>query len=296
MRVDGPPVSLCGFTWQRAGLHACGPGCTHSLADVGQEDELLGSPADQRCDRPSGPRAGPPNVRADGRPNGAEIMTQETVSNEGDEPGAVPVSTFGSARDSGRFRWLHEVNLWRDPTLPSLLFKILLLAGVAPAVLVLAVETFEGSPVQGFQVAAQIYLIVTGVLMLLFVLSYPVFILFKGGRYPILFEMDDREVRHIEMPSSADRSRLMAWVGLIAGLAARNPTVMGSSLLALSRSQMATRFRDVRKVVVYRRRGVMRLIARDMTRNLIYVDREHFQEVVDHVLARCPRETRIIHR
>ena len=160
----------------------------------------------------------------------------------------------------------------------------------------LVIGTVEGSPMRGLRAFAQVYGIVVGVLIGIFLIAYPLFILVKGGRYAILFEMDAKGVRHIEMPSTVDRSELLAWVGVVAGLAARNPTVMGSNPLALSRKEMYTRFKDVRKVVVLGRKRVIKLISRDMTRDLIYAGADDFASIEAFVLRQCRPDESIVRR
>lgn len=193
-------------------------------------------------------------------------------------------------------RWLVDVDLWRDTLIPLTVVKVIVLAAAFPALVLLLVELFDGDPARGLRAAAQVYGITAGVLLALFVVAYPIFVLVKGGRYSVAFEMDATHLRHIEMPRSADRSALLAWVGVLAGLAARDATVMGGNVLALARREMTTRFADVRKVVVEPRRHVVRLVARDMTRNVVYTHPEDFERVRDEILERCRSDVRVVHR
>lgn len=207
------------------------------------------------------------------------------------EPAANALVTNGR-----QYRWMVDVDLWRDTVLPGTLLKLIALAAAFPALLLLLIEVIEGNAAGGLRAAAQVYAIVAGILLALFVIAYPLFILLKGGRYAALFEMDASEVRHIEMPASTDRTVLLTWVGVLAGAAARNPTAMGASLLGGARREMTTRFADVRKVIVDERRHVIRLVARDMTRNLLYTPPEDFARIRDAVLEYCRRDVRVVNR
>lgn len=193
-------------------------------------------------------------------------------------------------------RWMVDVDLWRDTLIPLTVLKVIAVAAAFPALVLLVVELFDGDPARGLRAALQVYGIAAGVLLALFVVAYPIFVLVKGGRHSVLFEMDATHLRHIEMPRSADRSALLAWVGVLAGLAARDATVMGGNVLALARREMVTRFADVRKVVVEPRRHVVRLVARDMTRNVVYTHPEDFEVVRDEILERCRRDVRVVRR
>jgi len=214
---------------------------------------------------------------------------------EASDPSTEQVSE-NVMRHGDEYRWVHDVNLWRDTMLLSILLKIILFAPLVPALLLMVVETLEGSPVQGLQVSAQAYAIIAGIMLGLFIIAYPLYVLLHGGRYSILFEMDDEGVDHIEMPSRVGRTDLLARVGFMAGLASGNPTVAGSGLLALSRKRMHTPFSRVRKVVVYERKRVIKLIARDLTRNLIYAQTADFDLIRDLVVERCRSHARVIRR
>lgn len=213
------------------------------------------------------------------------------------DPASRPTPPTGRLVSAGdEHRWLVDVDLWRDTLIPTTVVKVIALAAAAPALVLLLAELFDGDPARGLRAALEVYGITAGVLLALFVVAYPIFVLVKGGRYTVLFEMDATHLRHIEVPRSADRSALLAWVGVLAGVAARNPAVAGGNVLALARRDLTTRFADVRKVVVEPRRRALRLVARDMTRNVVYAHPEDFERIRDEVLARCPRDVRVVHR
>ncbi|AHK80614.1 hypothetical protein M911_04900 [Ectothiorhodospira haloalkaliphila] len=178
-----------------------------------------------------------------------------------------------------------------------MLLKIILLAALMPALLLLVIETLEGSFMPGLRAFGQVYAIVAGIMLCLMIIAYPIYVLMSGGRYSILFEMDDKGIDHIEMPSrGVKRTDLMARVGFLAGLASGNPSAAGASLLALSRKSMHTPFKRIRKVVVYERKRVIKLIASKMTRNLIYAQAADFSLIRDLVLERCPKGVTVIRR
>lgn len=54
--------------------------------------------------------------------------------------------------------------------------------------------------------------------MALLIIVYPIFVLAKGGRYSILFEMDDQRINHIEIPPTVKHYDLIRWAGFLADL------------------------------------------------------------------------------
>ncbi len=131
-------------------------------------------------------------------------------------------------RQGDKYRWIYDVNLWKDTILPVMVFKVILLAALVPALIVFAVTAFEGNPGEGLRLFIQVYAITAGVMIALFIIAYPIYILIKGGRYSILFEMDDRGINHIEMPRTVKRSDLMGWVSFAAGVVAGHPGLLCS--------------------------------------------------------------------
>jgi len=59
---------------------------------------------------------------------------------------------------------------------------------------------------------------------------------------------------------------------------------------------MVTRFADVRKVTSDERRRVITLVARDLTRNLIYTPPADFDRIRDAILERCRTDVRVVRR
>jgi hypothetical protein len=159
-----------------------------------------------------------------------------------DEKQSIPVQIDGDTR-----RWVFVVQLWKDTQIPLTIIKVFLLAALFPALLTLVIELFEGNPRGGLRAFFMIYGITAGIILALLLIAYPLVILIKGGRYPVLFEMDETGITHIEMPRSARRTEIMSWVGVFIGAAARNPGVMGANLLAASRKELHTTFKQIRK-------------------------------------------------
>ncbi len=199
-------------------------------------------------------------------------------------------------RRGDAYRWVYDVNLWKDTILPVMFIRILLLAALAPALVLFAVTALEGEPGKGLLLFIQVYGMTACGLIALFIVVYPVFIVIKGGRYSILFEMDDHGIRHIEMPRTARRSEVMSWAGFAAGVLAKNPTLMGSSLLAGSKSQSYSAFQNVRKIIHHKRKGVMRLICRDMTRNLIYLHPADAEFVGKFITEHCKKDVQTLEK
>lgn len=201
-----------------------------------------------------------------------------------------PISANFSKGPDGKYRWIYEINLWKDTAIPLLVLKILLLAALFPPVLLLVLSLAEGNFARTLPGAARVYLLLAGIMAgLLAVGYYLVFVPVLGGRYPVVFEMDERGVSHIQMRRGADKTALLSLLGVLAGSAAGNPAAVGANLLAGARRQMHTDFKNVRKVTVFEKKRLLRLVCSDMTRNLIYTEAVDFDFVRGFILAHCKK-------
>ncbi len=197
----------------------------------------------------------------------------------------------------GSYRWIHEVRLLTDTLLPATLIKICLLASLAPPLLLAFLSLIEGTFLRDYPAFIKVFAITAGILMgLCLIAYYLVFVPVMGGRYTVVFEMDEDGISHIEMPKKTDKMFVLNTLGVMAGIASGNLSVAGANLMAASRKRMYTGFKNVRKIILYRKKGAMKLVANDMTRNLIYAPSQDLERVYQMILERCPRGTRVKHK
>ncbi len=86
----------------------------------------------------------------------------------------------------------------------------------------------------------------------------------------------------------------MGWASFAAGVVAGNPGLMGASLLAMSKKQWYSAFQSIRKVINYQRKGVMKLICGNLTRNLIYTQPADFEFVKQFIVAHCREDVKVV--
>ncbi|CQR74102.1 hypothetical protein SOV_22210 [Sporomusa ovata DSM 2662] len=207
------------------------------------------------------------------------------------EASALAMSPGIRQDQHGTYRWLVEINLLKDSTIPLTVWKILLLCGLLPLVLMIILAIVEGNLTENLVSIFSLFGLVAAIMTALVAIGYYlVFIPIRGVRYPVVFEMDKKGISHIQMPKKQDNTELLAWLGILAGALAGNPTVVGANLLATSRKQLYTEFNKVLKIQVDRRKKIIKLIASDMTRNLIYSSQEDFEFVQEWILKHCCRD------
>jgi hypothetical protein len=210
--------------------------------------------------------------------------------------GAKAVSTSPNSAvitDDGIRRWVAELNLWSNATILITTFKVLALAGLFPALLMLVLGLAEGDGAGAVLVFFKVYGMVMAVLLVLLAFGYVLLALMYGGKYCVVFEMDDQEVRHTQLQKQVKRAQALGMLTMLAGAASGNPTAMGAGLLAASRQTAISRFKKIRSITVHQRRQVIYITTSDQIRNQIYPGQEDFQSIVDHIVNHAPKQATI---
>ena len=188
---------------------------------------------------------------------------------------------------NGVYRWTYELNLYRNPTVLITVLKVLGLSmGLVWLFAVLISIGDRGFWWDGFLSVTKAFALVMLGLVVLGAIGYYLYAFILGGRYCVLFEMDEQGVKHTQLARQFKRAQVVAALTTLAGAASGNPTVMGSGILAGSRASLYSTFASVKKVAAVKARHVIYLDAR-LNHNQIYVEDEDFDEVYAFIAARC---------
>lgn len=188
--------------------------------------------------------------------------------------------------EDGKYRWVYEFSLLKNPTIFLLLLKIFGLITAGMWVFMNLIELFDG----GYTLATlwactKVMLLIFGILVGLTVIGYLIYAAIMGGKYCVLFEMDEEGVSHIQMKSQIKKAELLSAIEVLAGFASSNPTLMGAGLLSSSVSSISSCFAGVKKMKVLKKRCVIKL-DQPFCHNQVYAEPEDFDFVVDFIKAR----------
>ena len=187
----------------------------------------------------------------------------------------------------GIYRWTYELNMYRNPTVLITVLKVLGLSmGLVWLFVVLISMGDRRFWWDGFLSTTKGFALVMLGFIVLGAIAYYLYALIQGGRYCVLFEMDEQGVKHTQLARQFKRAQVVAALTTLAGAAAGNPTVMGSGILAGSRASLYSGFANVKKITAVKARNVIYLDAR-LNHNQIYVEDEDFDEVYNFIAARC---------
>jgi hypothetical protein len=191
--------------------------------------------------------------------------------------------------EEGIFRWVYEVNLYKNPSIIILVGKVLAISLGIVLLFLVALLAIEGD--LSLEELGNLLLVFGGIAAVLFVISiigYLVYAAVMGGRYCVLFEMDEEGITHTQLASQVKKAKVLAVLVALAGVAAGRPSVSGSGILAGSRFSKRSRWRSVKTVEPLPTRNLIN-VGEKLHQNQIYVEQEDFDFVLgfirDHVAA-----------
>ena len=184
----------------------------------------------------------------------------------------------------GKYRWAYEMNLLKNPTIFFTVLKVMMISvgivwlfGLVIGLGDMSLDYFLfWTKLTGIMIGIFFVLTILGVLITAAIL----------GKYVVLFEMDEKEVVHIQMPRQVKKAEVIGFITVLVGAMAKNPTTMGAGLLAASKSRSSSEFANVRRVKAYRKRNLIK-VKQLFNKNQVYVANEDFDFVYNYIKSRC---------
>lgn len=184
----------------------------------------------------------------------------------------------------GTYRWEYELSLLKNPTIFFLIWKIFffIILGIFAVITIADMVQWGADRLVGDLKFLAYFLVGMTVLA---ALGYGLYAAVMGGKYCVLFEMDEQGVNHKQIPGQAKKARTISALTVLSGLASRNVTTVGVGMNA-ARTEMYSSFSSVRKVKAYPRRNLIKVNGL-LSRNQVYAHQEDFAFVLDYITARC---------
>lgn len=182
----------------------------------------------------------------------------------------------------GKYRWVYEVNLFKNLTFFFMVWKIFFFIFLGIFSVVVFSDLIKGRTVtEDLKFLGYFFIGMTVVVAL----GYLLYATIMGGKYCVIFELDDRGINHKQVPQQAKKaqaiSRLTIMAGLLAGRASTVAIGMNSA-----RTEMYTEFAKVKKVKAFRKKGLIKL-REILSNNQVYVFDEDMDFVSKYILDRC---------
>ncbi|MBR4799580.1 MAG: zinc ribbon domain-containing protein [Clostridia bacterium] len=183
----------------------------------------------------------------------------------------------------GKYRWQHDYNLFKDPTVFFLIWKIFffIILGIFGFITIL--NLIEGNEVLG---ELKIFAYFIAGMTALVGISYLIYAAIMGGKYVVQFDMDEAGVNHRQVESQAKKARKIGAAAFLGGAASGSFTAMGAGIAA-TRTEMYSEFAKVRKVKGSVSRGVIKVNGR-LNHNMVFVQKEDYEFVKQYIISHCP--------
>lgn len=188
--------------------------------------------------------------------------------------------------------WLYEFSLWKNPAILITTGKVLLIGLSAPTLLMFLLTLSEAGLQEALRVAASILGIGLIVMAVLLLLGYALTGLIQGGKYIVLFQMDKEGINHIQLQPQHQKAQAMGFLTALTGVVSGNLSVAGAGLMAATKRNLYTPFRNVKSVKLARSRHTIYL-NETLAKNQVYAAPEDYDIILQEILARCPRDVKI---
>ena len=198
-------------------------------------------------------------------------------------------SPTGISRGSdGVYRWVYELKLLKNPSILFIVWKILggVFVGIWLFVMLLSIGD-ANFWWHGFFSLAKVFALLTLGMLVLCLIGYLFYAAIMGGKYCVLFEMDEHGIRHTQITEQFQKARVLSAVAVLLGARSGNIGAMGAGLLSSSRQSMYSRWSSIKSVAVAPRRNLIKLNA-PLNKNQVYARDEDFAFVRQYILSRCP--------
>ena len=188
--------------------------------------------------------------------------------------------------EDGFYRWYYDFNMYKNPTILITVFKVLGLSFGIVWVFIGIVSLIEGDGLDGFISSTKVFAILIAVFAFIGSISYLIVAGMYGGSYMVLFEMNDKQVKHIQMPKQFKKAEAIGWIAMFVGLAAGRPSQVGQGLLVASKQSSTSVFENVASVKVRRKRNTIH-VNQLLDKNQVYAYDEDFDFVEQFIVSHC---------
>lgn len=221
--------------------------------------------------------------------NQETALVEETAAEQ-----EIKISGNIKMSSTGSYNWMYEFSLWKNPAVLITVFKVMLIALMVPALFMFFLTIDEGIDV-AFKLLVSIFGIGAILMSILMVLGYIMLSLTYGGKYYVLFQMDNKGVNHIQLDKQHKKAQALGFLTAIIGASTNNITAAGAGLLGASKKSLYTNFKKVKSVKFSPNRNTIYL-NESLNKNQIYASGEDFQFVKQFILDNCPKNIRIIEK
>ena len=185
----------------------------------------------------------------------------------------------------GKYRWVYELDMYKSSVIIKEIWRAMGIAIVIVLAILFAINIMDSDLMETLQFIAQSAGILFGIFLVLSIIGYLVFAFIIGGKYCVVFEMDEEGINHKQHQKHVKKSELIGAITALAGVAGGNLTTVGTGILAAARTSMLTYFDDVKELEILPKERLIRL-NETLSRNQVYAEDEDFAFVANYIQTR----------
>ena len=207
----------------------------------------------------------------------APVVSEAAAEPEmGEDAGYQKVTENILLCPDGKYRWVYEFEMLKNPTVLITVLKVILLSfGIVLGFMALVnliggdFRYWNGSDFASF---GRGMLILAGI---------------YGWSYQVLIVMDENGVEQKMMKKEFAKAQALGWLTAAASLASGNVGRAGTGIMAATRDTSSSEFKRVKKVKAVRRRHVI-YVNQTLEHNQVYAEDADFDFVRDYIVSHCP--------
>lgn len=188
----------------------------------------------------------------------------------------------------GKYRWVYEYPMLRNPVLFFSMLKIFCLCALAPALVTFIADIGSEGVVEAFLSTAKVYLLVAAIMAVLTFIGYLIVAASYGWKYVVVFIMDENGIEHMQQQKQFKKAQVIGIVTALAGAHSGNLGRVGQGTLVAANGSLYSNFSVVKKVKGYPHSGVIKVNSL-FSKNQIYMPDEDYDFVWEYITSRCPK-------
>lgn len=188
----------------------------------------------------------------------------------------------------GKYRWIYEMPMLKNPTILFTVWKVLALsmAIVFGFMFILAIVD-SADRAAALLGTVKLLLILIGAFFVTSLIAYYIVAASFGFKYCVLFEMDEEELTHTPLPKNVKRAEALNLLTVLVGIAAGRPSVAGAGALASAKTSSTSEFARVKRIRLRPRRNTI-FLDQLLNNNQVYAAAEDYDFIASFILERCP--------
>lgn len=187
----------------------------------------------------------------------------------------------------GKYRWVYEVSMLKNPSILFDVYKVLgICFGVVWLLILLLICVEDGFTFKNIWNITSGFFLLYLVFLFIGYIAYVIVAWSYGWKYVVLFTLDEKELVHQQMPRQMKKARVLGALTALVGAVAGKPGVMGSGVLAASRSTLTSELANVERLIPRRRLNLIK-VNQLLFKNRVFVPDEDFDFVYDFLCQHC---------